>query len=90
MAQDEYAFDLEAARAAADRWEQNHAQHERFDEAVRTDTLFTLDTPRRRALRTRRLLGRLQESAPEAAAEAVTEALSTAAVVIGPAENLGD
>jgi endonuclease G len=90
MAGDEYAFDLEAAEAAAERWEQNPAQHERFEEAVRTNTLSTLDTRRRRALRTKRLLGKLQEASPEAAAEAVTEALSSAAAVIGPAENLGD
>jgi endonuclease G len=90
MAGDEYAFDLQAAEAAAERWEQNHAHHEVFEEAVRTNTLSTLDTPRRRALRTKRLLGKLQTAAPEAAAAAVTEALSTAAAVIGPAENLGD
>jgi endonuclease G len=90
MAGDKFAFDLEAAAEAAERWEQNEAQHDRFAQAVRTNTLEKLDTPRRRALRTRRLLSKLRDTAPDAAAEVVTEALGAAAAVVGPAEDLSD
>jgi endonuclease G len=90
MAGDEFAFDLDVAQEAADRWDRNTAHHELFEDAVRTNTLSRLDTPRRRALRARRLLGKLGESAPEAAAEVVTEALGAAAAVIGPSEDFAD
>lgn len=85
MAGDEYAFDIQAAEAAADRWEQNHGHHQLFEAAVRTNTLSTLDTPRRRTLRRRRLLGRLQEIAP-----AVVEDLESAAAVIDTSADLED
>ncbi len=88
---DDFAFDLEAAVEAAERWEQNERQHERFERAVLTDTLHDLDTPERHALRVRRLMCRLRQVAPEVAAETVTEALERAvATPAGTLQELGD
>jgi len=78
MAADEFAFDLEAAEEAANRWEQNEAQHEKFAEAVRTRRFEILDTPRRRTIRKQRLTGRIQEE------------LGTAAAIIDTTEEVED
>jgi len=69
--QNEYAFDLGAAKAAAERWATREQQHARFDKAVRDKRYSELDTPVRRAARANRLIGKLQYAAP-AVAESMT------------------
>ena len=65
--QDVYAFDLDVALAAADRWEGREQQHEKFERAVRKKRYSDLDTKERCAARANRLLGKLADAAPEAA-----------------------
>jgi len=69
--ENECAFDLDVALAAADRYAARTAQHKKFDEAVRNKQYTALDTPERCADRANRLLDKLQGAAP-GAAEAMT------------------
>lgn len=62
--QNEYAFDLEAAVAAAERWSKRDQQHAKFERAARNKQYSELDTPARRAARANRLLCQLQEMDP--------------------------
>lgn len=63
----EYAFDLDIALAAADRWSGREHQHTKFERAARNKQYSELDTPERRAARANRLLGKLQKDAPREA-----------------------
>src|SRR4029077_15360007 len=61
----EYAFDMNAAQAAANRWAERNKQHSRFEEAVRKKQYSKLDTPERCAARANRLLSNIHETAPQ-------------------------
>lgn len=65
--QNEYAFDVEAALAAAERWGDRGEPHARFERAARDKRYFELDTRERKVKRVNRLLARLQRTAPQAA-----------------------
>ena len=71
--QDEYAFDLEAATAAAERWSKRGQQHEKFERAASRKHYSELDTPARRAARANRLLCKLQEADPRQAEALASE-----------------
>lgn len=71
--QNEYAFDLEVALAAADRWAEREHQHTKFERAARNKQYSELDTPERCAARANRLLGKLQEIAPQETREVAAE-----------------
>lgn len=81
---DEYAFDLEAARAAADRWADRADHHRHFEAAVRNKEFTKLDTPERCAARANRLLGHLRRAAPEAAEAVAAEFTEAATGDAGP------
>ena len=63
----EFAFDLAAALAAAERWSEREDHHETFEEASRNKQYSKVDTAERCAARTNRLLGRLRVNAPASA-----------------------
>jgi endonuclease G, mitochondrial len=65
--QNKYAFDLDVAIAAANRWDKRNDQHEKFKTAAQTKQYTSLDTPERRAARANRLLRKLREAAPREA-----------------------
>jgi len=71
--QNEYAFDLEVASAAAERWSKREQHHAKFERAARNRQYSELDTPERRAARANRLLGKLQNTAPDVAEAMATE-----------------
>lgn len=91
----EYAFDLEAAKAAARRWSARERQHEEFEPAVRAKRYSALDTPDRLAARANRLLGKLHDADPGEAAKLtreMREAAPAPGAPIGPvtAETISD
>ena len=65
--QNEYAFDVEQAIAASARWATRGEPHARFALAAREKRYSELDTPKRRATRAKRLLGKLRQTSPVAA-----------------------
>ena len=65
--QNEYAFDLEAAVAAAERWSKREQQHAKFERAARNKRYSELDTADRRAARANRLICKLREQDPRRA-----------------------
>jgi endonuclease G, mitochondrial len=64
----QYAFDEEVAFAAASRWEARRAQHENVARAASEGRYSEIDTPDRLAKRANRLLGKLNQVAPQHAA----------------------
>ncbi len=75
----QYAFNLEAAKAAAKRWSARDAHHQEFESAVLAKRYSALDTSERRAARANRLLGKLQDAAPRVAAKLAREMRGAAA-----------
>jgi endonuclease G len=70
---DEFAFDLEAAIAAAKRWSMRDEQHAKFERAARNKQYSELDTADRRAARANRLLCKLHEADPRGAKAVATQ-----------------
>ena len=64
----EFAFDLNVAVAAANRWAKREEHHEKFADAAAEKRFSEVDTAERCAARANRLLGKLQENAPNIAA----------------------
>jgi endonuclease G len=84
--QNEYAFDLEVAVAAAERWSKRDQQHAKFERAARNKQYSELDTASRRAARANRLLGKIQETDPrtaEAMTAEIASSMSREAATVG-------
>ncbi|MBM4128065.1 MAG: trypsin-like peptidase domain-containing protein, partial [Nitrospira sp.] len=59
-----YAFNLNVALAAAERWAKREYHHRQFEVASKTKRYSGLDTPERLAARANRLLRKLRDAAP--------------------------
>src|SRR5688572_7909405 len=60
-----YAFSMEAALEAAERWSHREEQHSKFERAARNKQYSELDTPERCANRANRLLSQMKDVAPK-------------------------
>lgn len=59
-----YAFSMEAALEAAERWSHREEHHAKFERAARNKQFSELDTPERCANRANRLLSQMSDVAP--------------------------
>lgn len=60
----EFAFDAEAAGAAAKRWSGRKRVHDEFNKASQAPEYLALDTPQRRAMRANRLMSKMPKNSP--------------------------
>lgn len=79
--QNVYAFNLNVALAAAERWAKRDAHHRQFEAAAQTKRYSSLDTPERLAARANRLLRKLRDAAP---VEAESISLDVAGAEVTP------